>query len=263
MRGKVLKLGIISGNDGNRYSFCKEDITNQENPNLEHLVGLEVDFEIKEDKAVDIYVINDLTNSLKSLTFNNLKFIKIKYFIGVGLGIFNFIPVIGQFLSFIGLIVRAVAIYGLGKLAHSKTLFKNLLIGGILSAIGGAMFYAMVAVMFRAGMILGIPSVGLGVSGIPITGLVGVVILIVGFVFTYKYYAELALITNKKEFKKIFIGYVVSVIASVIVVGVILFIIIAIWELFVWKNINEINEVKKLENIEEKQELEDKTKALD
>ncbi len=259
MRGKVLKLGIISGNDGNRYSFCKEDITNQENPNLEHLVGLEVDFEIKEDKAVDIYVINDFTNSLKSLTFNNLKSIKIKYFIGVGLGIFNFIPVIGQFLSFIGLIVRAVAIYGLGKLAHSKTLFKNLLLGGILSAIGSFMFYITVVGMFEAGMALGIPSVGFGFSGVYIVGLVGLAILIVGFIFTYKYYTELALITNKKEFKKIFIGYVVSAITSVIVVGAILYIIIAIWELFVWKNINEINEVKKLEKTEENQELEDKS----
>ncbi|WP_096014201.1 hypothetical protein [Campylobacter lanienae] len=56
MKGKILGAGAISGEDGNRYYYDEDAIKNlNENSKIE---GLEVDFDIKDGKAVEIYIIS-------------------------------------------------------------------------------------------------------------------------------------------------------------------------------------------------------------
>lgn len=44
MKGKVLGLGVISGDDGNRYEFDVAEVQNLNNANPQTLVGKQVDF---------------------------------------------------------------------------------------------------------------------------------------------------------------------------------------------------------------------------
>lgn len=57
MRGKVLGIGLISGDDGNRYSFEPSDISNLGKRTLEGLTGCEVDFQVNEGKANNIFIV--------------------------------------------------------------------------------------------------------------------------------------------------------------------------------------------------------------
>ncbi|EEO25872.1 hypothetical protein [Helicobacter winghamensis] len=57
MRGKVLGIGMISGDDGNRYNFEPSDIANLGKRTLDSLIGCEVDFQIQENKASSIFII--------------------------------------------------------------------------------------------------------------------------------------------------------------------------------------------------------------
>lgn len=45
MKGKILSVGLISGEDGNRYTFKANDVSNLEGRSMENLTGCEVDFE--------------------------------------------------------------------------------------------------------------------------------------------------------------------------------------------------------------------------
>ncbi|EMZ38562.1 hypothetical protein [Helicobacter bilis] len=59
MQGKILGLGVIRGDDGNRYSFSLDDIANLSGYNSRNLAGYQVDFEIdEENKAKDIFILN-------------------------------------------------------------------------------------------------------------------------------------------------------------------------------------------------------------
>lgn len=54
MRGKILGAGVISGDDGKRYYYDEGELKNAKaNQKLE---GAEVDFEVKDDKAVGVFI---------------------------------------------------------------------------------------------------------------------------------------------------------------------------------------------------------------
>lgn len=57
MQGKILANGLISGNDGLRYTFKPEDVKNvPENSSIEALIGAEVDFEGRDGVASGVYI---------------------------------------------------------------------------------------------------------------------------------------------------------------------------------------------------------------
>lgn len=66
MRGKILYFsesdgkGIITGIDGNRYDFTENDLRNP----LNLRQGTEVDFEIEDKRAIDIYVIQKIPSTI-------------------------------------------------------------------------------------------------------------------------------------------------------------------------------------------------------
>lgn len=57
MRGKILAIGVISADDGNRYDFEPSDISNLGKRSAKSLIGCEVDFQIQENKASSIFII--------------------------------------------------------------------------------------------------------------------------------------------------------------------------------------------------------------
>lgn len=70
MQGKILeynteyKSGLIRGGDENKYSFRIEDCKSSTKPRA----GAEVDFEVREDKAIDIYILTkDTIDDIKSI----------------------------------------------------------------------------------------------------------------------------------------------------------------------------------------------------
>lgn len=63
MKGKILGVGVISGDDGNRYSFELSDIANLKKRSLDSLSGCEVDFQIQDDKAKNIFIIQGNGNN--------------------------------------------------------------------------------------------------------------------------------------------------------------------------------------------------------
>jgi len=86
MQGKILdynkefKSGLIRGDDGNRYRFSIDDCKSTITPKI----GLEVDFVVNGDKAVEIYILNkdtvekikDVTSSATEIVSNNFDSIK-------------------------------------------------------------------------------------------------------------------------------------------------------------------------------------------
>lgn len=55
MKGKILGAGAISGEDGVRYYYDEKELKNlKEGQKLE---GCEVDFDIKDGKAVGVYIV--------------------------------------------------------------------------------------------------------------------------------------------------------------------------------------------------------------
>ncbi|MBD3843999.1 MAG: hypothetical protein IE909_19410, partial [Campylobacterales bacterium] len=70
MQGKILdynkefKSGLIRGNDGNRYRFSIDDCKSTITPKI----GLEVDFVVNSDKAVEIYILpQDTVEKIKDV----------------------------------------------------------------------------------------------------------------------------------------------------------------------------------------------------
>ena len=59
MKGTVLAHGVISAQDGHRYSFTQEDVKSQDKIQI----GDEVDFVANGGKASEIYVISKILNS--------------------------------------------------------------------------------------------------------------------------------------------------------------------------------------------------------
>lgn len=56
MKGKILGAGAISGEDGVRYYYDEQELKNfKEGQKIE---GCEVDFDIKDGKAVGVYIVN-------------------------------------------------------------------------------------------------------------------------------------------------------------------------------------------------------------
>lgn len=54
MKGKILGAGAISGEDGKRYYYDESELKNAKSG--QKLDGCEVDFDIKNNKAVEIYI---------------------------------------------------------------------------------------------------------------------------------------------------------------------------------------------------------------
>ncbi|MDY2763028.1 hypothetical protein [Campylobacter sp.] len=137
MQGKILSTQLISGDDGKRYEYDKNDVVNLGDKDLAMLTGSQVDFvSFDERVAKSIYIINENVNVSSILSADSISSARLKALWGLGLQFFNFIPYIGQIIAIVGFVLYSMAIYSVSKAAASKSLFKNYIIAVIINFLG-------------------------------------------------------------------------------------------------------------------------------
>ncbi|MCI6579375.1 MAG: hypothetical protein MSC50_03770 [Campylobacter sp.] len=226
MQGKILNPQLISGDDGKRYEYDKNDVVNLGNKDLALLTGSQVDFvSFDERVAKSIYIISENVNVSGILSVDSISSARAKALWGIGILIFSFIPDIGlQFFNFIpdiwqnigyiiGIVIfvlYSMAIYSVSKAAASKSLFKNYIIALIISFFGFSLL--MLAIIFDAivDVLANSKDVGIGASMMAVLLFGGMLVLIVEIYF-YKIHAELARLSGSSLFLWSFWINVVSV----------------------------------------------------
>lgn len=205
MKGKILAVGLISGEDGNRYTFAASDVLNLEGRSVENLTGCEVDFEMSENMAKNIFITGgtiNMANIQGQLMANDTQSIRFKFLLAIGLyfggSFISIIPFLGWVLGPLVLIVAfalfVIAVFGTSRVSESKTLFKNFLISIAVAAVAVilAMIFSGTALL---GDMAGYSSAGFGLS-------VAIILLIVGgiaaFVYQLLFFRELAFVTEQK-----------------------------------------------------------------
>lgn len=219
MKGKILGLGVISGDDGKRYSFEVSDIKNLKDRNPESLENCEVDFETVEGMAKEIFIIQsnssiDIGNIKNKIIAGDVQGIRLKLLVAIGLSvtgaILGLIPVVGWFFKFlfgvIALTLWIMAVVALKRVSNSQTLLRNFLISlfiGIVSLVIAAIFggAALMAAMLES-------------SG----GIVAIIILVAGvigeLVFGFFFIREFSFIIQQKY---ILWSFYISIVATIIV----------------------------------------------
>ena len=225
MQGKILSPQLISGDDGKRYEYDKNDVINLGNKDLALLTGSQVEF-LSFDKRVakSIYIIAENLNVSSILSADSISFARLSALLGLGLLFFSLIPrividifiqyiwpiidIVLQFSNFISYIwpiiaivsfvLYSMAIYSVSKAAASKSLFKNYIIAVIIS------FFVIPAIL------------SLLLPGI----LVGTLIALIVVIYLYKMHAELARLSGSSLFLWAFWINVVSVILCLSVFGI-------------------------------------------
>ena len=196
MVGKILAPGVISGNDGNRYSYEVSELKNLENKDPNKLSGSEVDFTISGDKATDIFITTQ-TSALSTFgsqfTDGSVKSIKNKMLAGYGCAIFSFIPVLGFILGIASIVLIIWGTIETAKMAESKTLIKNIIISCV------AMFFAVIGVL-----------VGIMASSAILSVILALVFGVLSLRCLQKYHKELSLITEQKLFMTAFYCFIGS-----------------------------------------------------
>ena len=216
MQGKILSTQLISGDDGKRYEYDKNDVVNLGDKDLAMLTGSQVDFvSFDERVAKSIYIINENVNVSSILSADSISLARLSALLGLGLLFFSLIPrivivifisyiwpiidIVLQFSNFISYIwpiiaivsfvLYSMAIYSVNKAAASKSLFKNYIIAVIIS------FFVIPAIL------------SLLLPGI----LVGTLIALIVVIYLYKMHAELARLSGSSLFLWSFWIFVVSV----------------------------------------------------
>ncbi|WP_258554158.1 2-amino-4-hydroxy-6-hydroxymethyldihydropteridine pyrophosphokinase [Helicobacter cinaedi] len=227
MKGKILAVGLISGEDGNRYTFEASDVSNLEGRSMESLTGCEVDFEASENMAKNIFITGgsiNMANIQGQLMANDTQSIRFKFLLAIGLyfgGNFIFlIPFIGWVLGGVliiaGFVLFVLAVLGTKRTSESPTLFKNFILS-----------IAVVVVALILAMIFGGTALLEGMAGYSSAGgfglVVAVILLIVGsiaaLVYNLLFFRELAFVTEQKFLLWAFYANILGSITAVIFIG--------------------------------------------
>lgn len=227
MKGKVLTPSLISGEDGNRYTFEASDVSNLEGRSMENLTGCEVDFEASEKAAKNIFITGgsiNMANLQGQLMANDTQSIRFKFLLGIGLyfggSFISLIPflgwVLGGVLLIAGFVVFVLAVLGTKRTSESPTLFKNFIL-----SIAIAVVALILAMIFGGTALLG------GMAGYSSAGgfglVVAVILLIVGsiaaLVYNLLFFRELAFVTEQKFLLWAFYANIIGSITAVIFIG--------------------------------------------
>ena len=212
MQGKILSTQLISGDDGKRYEYDKNDVVNLGDKDLAMLTGSQVDFvSFDERVAKSIYIINENVNVSSILSADSISSARLKALWGLGLQFFNFIPYIGQIIAIVGFVLYSMGVYSVSKAAASKSLFKNYIIAVIISFFGFFLVFIL-AIIF--GMSMGMLANHLGVligASMMAVLLLGAMLALIVSIYGYKIHAELARLSGSSLFLWSFWIFVVSV----------------------------------------------------
>lgn len=152
MQGKILGLGVIRGDDDNRYSFSLDDIANLSGYNSRNLARYQVDFEIdEENKARDIFMLNK-ASFWSRIAQDDIKSIRRNFLIALSLyflsNLFGFVSlmehkksgledttifdILNNTCLIFGYLFWLFATIGLNRASGSKTLLRNLIISFVI-----------------------------------------------------------------------------------------------------------------------------------
>ena len=218
MKGKILGLGAISGDDGNRYTFEISDVANLEGRSVENLTGCEVDFEVSEKVAKNIFITGgsiNMANIQGQLMANDTQSIRFKFLLAIGLdvggSIIYMIPLLGWLLGPImwiaGFVLFVLAVLGTSRVSESKSLFKNFVIFflaflALMTFVFISTFTLLVSSSSLASSALVMFMRGSYVNALSLTGIVLMLIAFITFVvvmvFALKFARELAFVTRQK-----------------------------------------------------------------
>ena len=207
MQGKILSPQLISGDDGKRYEYDKNDVINLDGKDLAVLTGSQVEFvSFDERVAKSIYIINENVNVSGILSADRIRPARTMALWGIGLEFFSCIPYIGENIKLIigiaSFVLYSMAIYSVSKAAASKSLFKNYITAVISGFLGVFLFVLAIRLLGS--------SEHVGASMIAVLLLGGIIALIVAIYF-YKIHAELARLSGSSLFLWSFWIFVVSV----------------------------------------------------
>nr|WP_321432817.1 hypothetical protein [uncultured Campylobacter sp.] len=203
MQGKLLSPQLISGDDGKRYEYDKNDVINLDGKDLALLTGSQVEFVSFDDRvAKSIYIILS-ADSISSARANAL--------LGIGFQIFNFIPYIGQIIAIVGFVLYSMAIYSVSKAVASKSLFKNYIKAVIIGFFGFFLVFIL-AIIFglSMGMLTNNRYVFIG-AGMMAVLLLGAMLALIVSIYFYRMHAELARLSGGSLFLWSFWIHAVSV----------------------------------------------------
>ena len=218
MQGKILSPQLISGDDGKRYEYDKNDVINLDGKDLAMLTGSQVEFvSFDERVAKSIYITNENVNVSSILSADSISLARLSalwgigllffnFILDIGLLFFNFIPDIGHIgliIAIVGLVLYSMAIYSVSKAAASKNLFKNY-IKAIITTFLCSYFFLMPAIK-----LLNSEHVDIFTSVIAV--FVFALIALIAANYLYKIHTELARLSGSSLFLWAFWIFVVSV----------------------------------------------------
>ena len=217
MQGKILSPQLISGDDGKRYEYDKNDVINLDGKDLAVLTGSQVEF-LSFDKRVakSIYIIAENLNVSSILSADSISSARAKalwglgllffnFILDIGLLFFNFIPDIVLIIVIVGFVLYSMAIYSVRKAAASKSLFKNYIIAVIINFLGLFSAYKLAPILGTILLMLAY------MSGVSAMLLPGTIIALIAAIYLYKIHDELARLSGSSLFLWAFWIYVVSV----------------------------------------------------
>ena len=223
MKGTVLAHGVISAQDGHRYSFTQEDVKSQDKIKI----GYEVDFVANGGKASEIYVISKILN-------NKISNIRTLALVGVCLPILSFIPYVGFVFSIAGFICLLIAILKLANLVNSPTLKRNYILCAISSVVG--------VVLTLVSTFLGISSSiqATNSDGFTFSPTVIILLALGAIIFIYSLYTmflaykELSQISGDKFFLYHAILFIIGIATMIVLVNYALLIVATILHIIAW-----------------------------
>ncbi len=246
MRGVILGSGVISGEDGKRYSYELKDIQNLNGKTEASLERCEVDFEVDDSKkslsAKAIFITKSPSSNFGNIfQDSSIPSIKMKAYIALGCGLFSPIPIIGWLFGIVSIVFLILTILNISKISGSKELLKNYILYAVIATIGTVV----IAISAGSAMILGSMSSSSGmVGGAIVFMVIGLLVIALGLFFAYKYYRELADLTQEEFF---FYAFIIKVVASItipiLVVSVIVSIAATVVEIIAWVRFKDIKKV--------------------
>ena len=204
MQGKILSPQLISGDDGKRYEYDKNDVINLDGKDLAMLTGSQVEF-LSFDKRVakSVYIIAENLNVSSILSADSISPARTMALWGIGLIFFIFIPYIGLIIAIASFVLYSMAIYSVNKAVASKSLFKNY-IGAVIIGFFGFIVFSMpvIIISLASGWRVSIDATVLFAAMFP---------LLIALIYVYRIHTELARLSGSSLFLWAFWIYAVNV----------------------------------------------------
>lgn len=226
--------GVISADDGKRYSFVASDITNLNGRNEDWLRGYEVDFEIEGKNAKDIYI-------TKAVVQSELIPIKILACIYAASLAFVSIPHIRWSLSVVGFVTMLMALYrieGMSKVSMMKYFVIFYILHLINEILVRIVPLSMAASSARDNAIFAVIGITIGV--------IVVAVYIFAIMYMWKLYSRLSQVLNDKFFLYAFYCRIVAFVSFIPFVpekiSLIFGAAVAVFEIMAWLRFREIKQ---------------------